>query len=83
MRPESLLGLSGMGFARLGAVYRKQAHQDYFTPGGEVAQDARHVLATATKVIQLCRGKAVLPETAPAQFVPALPLLSLRFALSQ
>ena len=69
-----------MGFARLGTVYTKQ---DDFMSGGEEAQDAQHTLATATKVIQVCGGKALLLETAPAQPVPTFPLLSPRFVVSQ
>jgi len=46
-------------------------------PGGEVAQDAQHVLATASKVIQVCGGEVLLPETAPCQLFPRFPLDSL------
>lgn len=72
-----------MGFAGLDAVYTKQARQDNFMQGKKEPQDAQYVLTTATKVIQVCRGKPLLLETAPAQLVPTFPLLSPRFALSQ
>ena len=66
-----------------GCCLHHTSSQDTFRAGREEAQDAQHVLATATNVTQVHGGKASLLEPAPAQPLPTSPLPSPRCAASQ